>query len=434
MKRSPFQFVGAMAIVGSVVAVVIIRSNASHDADAAVVNDSRIAVRTMSLERQSHIVRESFYGFFEPSVQLDVAFEVGGRLLTVGPLDADALKGVWVEAGDELASLESERFTANLAAAEAHVERTLADVQASDAAVARMKAVDADASKEFEHVKQMHERQAASAREYEERQLALDVARFHLKEALSRQVSASAAHEIAKSSLTVSEADLKATVLRAPLAGHIAEVHVEVGEMISPHQPVISIVDTRSVKLMIGVNEKKLLLMREGQRVEIEVPALATARKYKAVDHEIASELTGRIVHVPEIADPMTGQFLVEVAVANAHGLLRPGMIGRAVVPVTEHRAFEIPASALMGSQEAPWVFFVEQMQGNERVARRLDLSWTDMSAGQIFVSELPESCAQIVIEGQSRLADGQRVVCVESELDDSRQEFLVSEQGNDRR
>jgi hypothetical protein len=205
-------------------------------------------------------------------------------------------------------------------------------------------------------------------------------------------------------------------------------VPIEVGQMVQPSQTIVTLVDVSRVKLVVGVVERKLPVLRKGQKVDVEVQAL-TANKEAVRDSAKAAALgkprSGVITIVPPAADPVTGLFNVEIELDNPDGLLRPGMIGKASVTVQEKKAFAIPADAVTKQGDQYFAYFVAQgyetgldlgglgkttLNVPARVARKVAISPVAIEGEVYLITDLPETLDQLVVEGQTRLADGQPV------------------------
>jgi membrane fusion protein, multidrug efflux system len=79
--------------------------------------------------------------------------------------------------------------------------------------------------------------------------------------------------EQARASLALVEIDLRRTLIKAPMAGQIAQKNVDPGKYVQPGQPVLSLVDVKSTWIVANFKETQVKKMKLGQPVQIEVDA-----------------------------------------------------------------------------------------------------------------------------------------------------------------
>jgi multidrug efflux pump subunit AcrA (membrane-fusion protein) len=223
-------------------------------------------------------------------------------------------------------------------------------------------------------------------------------------------------------------ANAKYAVLRSPMKAIVANVPVEVGQMVMPGQSVMTLVDLTRVKLVLGVVERKLPLLRKGQRVQVEIQALAAQAAIVGDAKELTKPREGLVTIVPPAANSVTGLFNVEIELPNPESLLRAGMVGRAIVTVMERRALAVPADAVVRSGDKYLAFFVARgynagldlgglgkaaVTAPTTIARRVAIEPVSIDKDVYLVTGVPEGLDELIVEGQSRLSDGQPVTVV---------------------
>jgi HlyD family secretion protein len=386
-------------------------------------------VRAEALEVRSYKITESFHGIIQANARIDLGFQIPGRVSQLGATRESQLReNDAVESGQVLAMLEPLRYQAAVDAAEAQIEAAKAGVDAAQALVNEAQAKYDGAKKEADRYRELFQKKAASAMELDRAETAEKSAEAVLSGMKAGLASATAAYATGRNSATIANVNLQDATLKAPRSALVAVIPVEVGTMVQPGQTVITLVDLSRVKLVVGVVERKLPLIRKGQKVDIEVQALA-ANQSVVKDPVKAAALgkprSGVITIVPPAADPVTGLFNVEIELDNPDGLLRPGMIGKASVVVQEKKAFAIPVDAVTKQGDQYFAYFVAH--GYETgldlgglgktsftvpapVARKLPFTPVAVDREYYLITDLPDTLDQLVVEGQSRLADGQPV------------------------
>ena len=390
-------------------------------------------VRTAPLQTVSYTVTESFYGRISANAELNMSFQIVGRLATLGRHEDQVLKeNELVQKGDLIATLELARFEAAEAQARAMQKESDAERSAADAQVQQLVAQFEDADREYKRQLELQGQKAAVQREVDRAHTAMRVAKAQLDAANARLQRAQATYESAKAALDVAQVNVRDAKLFAPITGRVASVPFEIGAMVRPGDVVMRLVDLTKVKLVIGVVERKLAQLSEGQRVRIEVQAIQQdARATGGVGSE-ARAWFGVVRVVPPAANPVTGLFDVEVEIDNKDGSLKPGMIGKAVVSLRENtQVVSIPAEAVRRRGDKIVGYFVTEgfpvgldlgAIGNAKldtpttVVREIVFENAILENDHYLVFNVPQNIRQIVVEGQTRVADGKPVTVVGGE------------------
>src|SRR5690606_10988588 len=101
--------------------------------------------------------------------------------------------------------------------------------------------------------------------------------------------------------------DAKNTTLRAPFSGAVVERRVEVGEYVSPQQPVVKLVDASKLRLELEVPERSVEALRVGQKADIRVDGSDT-------------RLSGSVAFMAAALDPERRTLTIEVVADNPEG------------------------------------------------------------------------------------------------------------------
>ncbi len=390
-----------------------------------------VAVRCIDLEERQYELTESFYGLIEANARVDMAFQITGRIEQIGwrkntPLTENQI----VREGNVIAKLEPIRYEAAVEQAQATAADAKAAMSTASAEIAQANAQLQDAKRELERLEQLRSRDATTSREVEKAQLQVDLSRAKLEAARASLSSAQAAYRSARAATTMANVDLQDATLRAPMKATVAAVPVEIGQMVQPGDTVATLVDLSKVKLAIGVVERKVPFLREGQTVSVEVLALASQATLLSNSQRLKRPREGVVTVVPPAADDMTGLFNVEIEMDNEDGMLYPGMVGKATVSVMKQRAIAIPATAAVRDGDRAWAFFVKQgyqtgldlgPAGNAKVdvpatvARRVWFAPMAFDKDYYLVRKPPDGLTQLIVEGHARLRDGQTIRPIKS-------------------
>ncbi len=134
--------------------------------------------------------------------------------------------------------------------------------------------------------------------------------------------------------------NLANTIITAPGDGFIGKRTLDPGASVGANTSFISVVDIRTVRLVINVVEKDLRRINQGTAVEVEVDAYP------------GESFNGRVARVAPILDPATRTAQVEIEIPNQTYRLKPGMYARARFTVERHdKALVVPTLAVVDVQ-----------------------------------------------------------------------------------
>lgn len=140
---------------------------------------------------------------------------------------------------------------------------------------------------------------------------------------------------------------IPAAPVSATQAGTVIERKVAVGQVVQPSDSLFVVSDLGSVWAIADVPEQQADVVRRGQRVEIEVPALNDARR------------TGEIVYVADVVNPDTRTVRVGVVLDNRDRALKPAMLVTMHIEGRTAQRVVVPTSAVVREDNADHVFIL---------------------------------------------------------------------------
>ncbi|TYO91171.1 efflux RND transporter periplasmic adaptor subunit [Oceanicella actignis] len=305
-------------------------------------------------------------GEIAPRDSLDVAFPMGGRVLSVS-----RDKGERVRAGEELARLDAIQQEQALRAAQAALEAAEADHRR--------------AQTEFRRQEALLERGASTRVRRDEARRAYFVARAGL--------------ERARAELDRARKALSDAVLRAPADGLVIERLIEPGEVVGAARPVMT----------LALGDAIDAVFQAPETAPTGVPEALEVTLHPLSDPSIRH--AGKVRRISPLVDPRTGTVEVKVAVEPPHQGLGFGDPVRAIVSQTLPERISLPASALsaLGRSAAVWV--ADPASG--RVAIR-PVALSGFADGRIILESGVEPGELVVVAGAQLLYPGRRVVLSE--------------------
>lgn len=135
--------------------------------------------------------------------------------------------------------------------------------------------------------------------------------------------------------------------LAAPIAGHVVERNVVIGQHVEPQQTLLTVSDLSTLWAMLDARETDLPHVSPGQQVRI-TTTIYPDRVW-----------TGRVQHVGDVVDEKTRTVKVRVDVRNEGKLLKPNMFVQGEFPdaVSTHDVFTVPEEAIQTIGGEPVVF-----------------------------------------------------------------------------
>jgi membrane fusion protein (multidrug efflux system) len=141
--------------------------------------------------------------------------------------------------------------------------------------------------------------------------------------------AANAGVAAAQAQLRAAELDLERTTIRAPIAGVIGDRQVQIGQLVRPGTPLMSIVPLQSVYVVANFKETQIERFRPGQPVTIRTDIARGVRLRGTVD-SIAPASGAEFSIIP--TDTATGNFTKIVQRVPVRIRLEPGQEGLALL------------------------------------------------------------------------------------------------------
>jgi RND family efflux transporter MFP subunit len=188
--------------------------------------------------------------------------------------------------------------------------------------------------------------------------------------------------------------ELKRKQVLAPFSGFIAKEHTQVGEWIMPGGSVVTLVDLRTVRVVVDVPERFVMGLAEGGRVMVQVRSLSDQR------------MDARIAAILPLGNPASRTIPVRVDLENPEYRIRGGMEAAVIFNLSSQReAMLVPKDAVVPAGNDRMVYLVA-----DNKAVPVMVSVEGYYDGDAAVKGRLEPGALVVIRGNERLRPGQAV------------------------
>ena len=322
-----------------------------------------ISIDTTTLQRISIQRQVDLSGTLLSPDQARVSSEVGGIIL-----DVPVQLGSEVRPRDILVRLDTRELQLAVDRAESALRQVEAQLgidrgqdkqPPADDQIASIRQAIAnrdDARNAFKRADQLHGRGLMSQVDYDTSETRLKVAEANYQAAIDSIRSLKASLQDRRAAFELAQKKLNDAVVRAPVAGSIAERLVQPGEYIRENTPVATIVQMNPLKLKTAIQERHAGLIRGGQTVEFFVEAFPD-RKF-----------IGKIAYVSPAVDQATRTFPVEAIVDNPDRVLKPGFFARGTaLTKVDANVLAVPETAISTLAGVSTVYVIEHDKARQQ-------------------------------------------------------------------
>jgi membrane fusion protein YbhG len=281
-----------------------------------------------------------------------VSFKVQGRIVAL-PIE----EGQYVKQGDLLARLDDDDYRqqvgvdeATVRTREAELELALAGSRVQEIQAAKQTLLDAQADLELKQ-KDFRRRQALLAEQGVSRE-DVDSAASQLKRAQATYERVKQTHDqivegtrkeeisvrranlqLAREALQMSRVKLAYTVLSAPVSGVVLVRQAELGEVVAPGTPVVTIADVDHLWLRGYVNETDLGRIQWGQSATVRTDTFPD-KTYQGRVSFISSQAEFTPKSVETHKERVTLVYRIKIDLDNPNHELKPGMPAEAAIAI----------------------------------------------------------------------------------------------------
>ena len=287
-------------------------------AQATVTRGQVVPVRVVQLDRS-----ESAVG----TIRAVHETSIGSRLLS-RVVEVDLKAGQQVQAGDVLIRLDDTDLRARL--------------QQAKAGVASAEALQTQLIADEKRYAELLKTSAISRQQYEKAAAALQTAQADLNRA--------------QEAVKETQAMLDWATIRSPMDGTVIDKKVDVGDMVTPGQMLVTLLDPKRMQLVASVRESLTRQLKVGQPIGVQVEGLQ-------------KQCTGTVSEIVPEAQSASRSFQVKVTGPCPPGMYS-GMFGRILVPLGEESILVIPRQAVQQVGQLELVTVDDHGQTHQRAIR----------------------------------------------------------------
>ncbi len=217
--------------------------------------------------------------------------------------------------------------------------------------------------------------------------------------AKSQLDTANASRNAARARMQAAQERLNDRIIRAPFDGVLGLRQVSQGQFVNAGAVMVNLDDLDHLWVDFPVPESLLPQLENGMLVELQSDA-APEKAFSA-----------RVIGIDSRVDVATRAIMVRAAIDNSASKIRPGMLLRVALQQASSEAIVVPELAI---QQVGSRTFVYVLSDDETVLSR-DVQISSRYQGKAAVAEGLKAGDQVVIDGTSKLRDGQKIKAVAS-------------------
>ena len=225
--------------------------------------------------------------------------------------------------------------------------------------------------KATERMRELHQKGGISQQDMDTQEMQLKVAKMNLETAR------------------------RASLILAPEAGVVTELKFQVGQTPGQGGVLATIAKLEKVILKLNVTSQDIGYFKKGAAASVTVAG---------------EKVKGKVSLIPLAADPQTRFFPVEVTFDNKQKKLLPGMYVTAELDAREVSGIVIPNEAIVYRNGVNAVWTVD----GDGKARRKIVKLGVQTKDDIQITEGLDENETVIVEGQNRMNDGDKVLIVE--------------------
>ncbi len=194
------------------------------------------------------------------------------------------------------------------------------------------------------------------------------------------------------------KAQLDMSTIEAPFSGIVEEITQKTGELASPGQPILHLVNLKKLKIKAELSEKFLQHINEGDQVRITFPSLENYSK------------TATISRKGSIVDEESRTFTIEAKFSNPDEKIKPNQI--AIINVndfTNEAAMVVPSEIIKQDMKGDYIYIAEEKNGTI-TASKIYIETGRSYNNKTVIKEGAEPGQKVITAGYTQVSQGSEV------------------------
>jgi len=207
---------------------------------------------------------------------------------------------------------------------------------------------------------------------------------------------ASAAMRVADANLALAKARFSKTRITAPFTGFAGSRRVSVGTFIRTGQAVTDIANIDRIRVIFSAPERMISMIKKGAGVTVSTTAYP------------GYALTGKIIVIEPVIDPVTRSARVVAEVTNPDRKFRSGMSADVTAVISSRKgALTVPNESVFAAGEQSFVYVV----GEDSTVSRTPVGLGTRTANVVEVLDGLKPGTRVVTAGHQKLFEGAKIM-----------------------
>ncbi|OFW47812.1 MAG: hypothetical protein A2163_06260 [Actinobacteria bacterium RBG_13_35_12] len=422
-KRTFFFIFLFMVIIGLLAFRIVNRLNERQQEEvqkSQIKEEIIIPVRTALVEKGEVNSFLKVTGVVEANETVRVTSEIMGQVKEVKVKDGEEVnKGdILIALGDEQIKIQVAQAQATLDSIQASSDKIKSgarpqEIKQAESALLQAKMNRDSVEENYLRMEKLFSQKAISEQQYEQAKnqyKMADVQYQSAQESYGLVIEGAGEQDIksveaqvrqAKAVLDMAKYQLSNAKIIAPIGGRVTSIAVSSGEMVAPSLPLLSIIDVSRIFVKVGISEKDISKIKEGQTVHLEIDAFP--------EEKFRGEVVSKGVAVDQISKTLE----VKIEILQPDTDIPVGVFARGDILVkTNQNALIIPSSALSRKKDRGiYVYVIE-----EGIARQKEVVLGIIQDERVEILDGLSEEEEIVVLGNQELKDGLKVDVLDKE------------------
>jgi RND family efflux transporter MFP subunit len=218
---------------------------------------------------------------------------------------------------------------------------------------------------------------------------------------------------LARAQVRTADIRLRYTDVLAPISGRIGKSACTQGSLVTANQPDELAVIQQLDPVYVDMTQSALNLLKIRERYSkgsLARPAGASAKVQALLETGAVYEAEGELKFSDITVDQGTGMVLLRAVFPNPDGVLLPGMYVTAELDARQVEGIVVPAEAIVYRNGINVIWTVDA----EGKALRKIVKLGVQTKNDVQITEGLEGGETVIVEGQSKMNDGDKVLIVE--------------------
>lgn len=204
--------------------------------------------------------------------------------------------------------------------------------------------------------------------------------------------------DAAKANYELIKARYDRTFIKAPFAGIVDQKFAEIGETVLPGFPIVSLVSMNKIKIVAGVPENYVNMVKKGSNVEVIFKDLNDAT------------FTSKVTYVGNTISTNNRTFPIEIILNNKDEKIKPELSAQIFIEKAKYEnIFVIPEETLTETDLGPAVFIAKDGIAEMRIVEIIS-----RSRNEIAIKNGLNNGEHLIVVGFQKLIQGEKITVIE--------------------